>query len=244
MAKGNSGWTPRISGPRVALEAAEARAEPWQAVGAIRLLALTGCRKGEIRKLLLTEVDLQGRCLRLGDTKTGQSIRPLGEPALRVLRSFLNRPNRPTSKFVFPGRDPRKPFNGFGGATEGAWRRIVGGEYSAHGLRHAFASACDELGSFRAHDCDIVGSCKCKERIDNARLHQEARCCATGGCRFCQRVHIKRDGRTIPRTSDRVDGCGWRQGLAMQEIVAQRELDDRAFKEFEEAGSRRDRVAS
>jgi integrase len=146
----------------LALEAAEARAEPWQAVGSIRLLALTGCRKGEIRKLQLTEVDLQGRCLRLGDTKTGQSIRPLGEPVLRVLRSILNRPNRPTSKFVFPGRDPRKPFNGFGGATEGAWHRIVGGEYSAHGLRHAFASACDELGLSELTIATLLGHASAK----------------------------------------------------------------------------------
>ena len=145
-----------------ALEAAEARAEPWQAVGAIRLLALSGCRKGEIRKLQLTEVDLQGRCLRLGDTKTGQSIRPLGEPALRVLRSILNRPNRPTSKFVFPGRDPRKPFNGFGGATEGAWCRIVGSEYSAHGLRHAFASTCDELGLSELTIATLLGHASAK----------------------------------------------------------------------------------
>ena len=47
------------------LEAAEARAEAWQAVVAIRLFALTGCRKGEILKLRLSEVDLPGRCLRL-----------------------------------------------------------------------------------------------------------------------------------------------------------------------------------
>jgi integrase len=125
-------------------------------------LALTGCRKGEIRKLQLTEVDLPGRCLRLGDTKTGQSIRPLGEPALRVLRSILNRPNRPTSEFLFPGRDARKPFNGFGGATEGAWCRIVGSEYSAHGLRHAFASACDDLGLSELTIATLLGHASAK----------------------------------------------------------------------------------
>ena len=78
-----------------ALEAAEARAEPWQAVTAIRLLALTGCRKSEILKLRLSEVDLSGRCLRLGDTKTGQSMRALGEAAVRVLKAAMNRPAAP-----------------------------------------------------------------------------------------------------------------------------------------------------
>jgi integrase len=124
-----------------ALEAAEARAEPWQALAAIALLALTGCRKGEIRKLRIGEIDLQGRCLRLGDTKTGASMRPLGEPALRVLKAALSHPGRPTSHYLLPGRDPRKPFNGLGGA----WDRIVGKGFTPHSLRHAFASACDEL---------------------------------------------------------------------------------------------------
>jgi integrase len=41
--------------------------------------------------------------------------------------------------------DPRKPFNGLGGASYGAWARIVGNGYSPHGLRHAFASACDDV---------------------------------------------------------------------------------------------------
>jgi integrase len=124
-----------------AVEAAEVRAEPWQAVAAIRLLALTGCRKGEILKLRLSEVDLSGRCLRLDDTKTGESMRALGEAALRVLKTAMNRPGRAMSPYVLPGRDPRKPFNGLGGA----WTRIVGDGFTPHSLRHAFASACDEL---------------------------------------------------------------------------------------------------
>jgi integrase len=124
-----------------ALEAAQARGEPWQATTAIALLALTGCRKGEIRKLRISEIDLQGRCLRLGDTKTGTSTRPLGEPALRILKAALSRPDRPSSSCLLPGRDPRKPFNGLGGA----WDRIVGNEFTPHSLRHAFASASDEL---------------------------------------------------------------------------------------------------
>jgi integrase len=125
------------------LAAAEARAKAWQAVVAIRLFALTGCRKGEILKLRLSEVDLPARCLRLGDTKTGQSVRAVGDAAIRVLKMAVNRRRgRPQSPYVLPGRDPRKPFNGLGGA----WERIVSGGYTPHSLRHAFASACDDLG--------------------------------------------------------------------------------------------------
>jgi integrase len=44
----------------------------------VRLLALTGCRRGEIERLRWAEVDLPGRCLRLSDSKEGKSVRPLG----------------------------------------------------------------------------------------------------------------------------------------------------------------------
>jgi hypothetical protein len=53
------------------LTEAELRAEPWQAVQAIRLLTLTGCRRSEFVRLKWSEVDLEGQALWLGDTKTG-----------------------------------------------------------------------------------------------------------------------------------------------------------------------------
>jgi integrase len=54
-----------------ALEDAEGNGVAWQAIAAIRLLALTGCRRGEIEQLRWQEVDAPGSCLRLGDTKRG-----------------------------------------------------------------------------------------------------------------------------------------------------------------------------
>src|SRR5262249_39563933 len=52
-----------------ALEAAEQKGEHWQSLAIARLLALTGCRHGEIVKLKKTELDVQGHCLRLADNK-------------------------------------------------------------------------------------------------------------------------------------------------------------------------------
>jgi hypothetical protein len=119
----------------VAIETAEARAETWQAVAAIRLIALTGCRKGEILQLKRAEIDIANRCLRLRDTKTtsnetAPSVRPLSEAAINVLKAALGRPGRPESPYVLPGPyDPRKPFNGLGGATYGLgsarWQRLL-----------------------------------------------------------------------------------------------------------------------
>ena len=49
----------------------------WQRVLASRAATLTGCRLDEIEGLLKTEVDCVGMALRLGNTKTGKSIRPV-----------------------------------------------------------------------------------------------------------------------------------------------------------------------
>jgi integrase len=124
------------------LAAAERAGMRWQAVDAIRLIALTGCRRGEIEHLQRSEVDLAGQALRLGDTKTGYSVRPIGLAAVKVLRRALNRGR---GEFVFPGvrRD------GHFGAIAKAWRSIAGrrlSEITPHTLRHSFASTAEDLG--------------------------------------------------------------------------------------------------
>lgn len=82
------------------LDAADgADGEHWQAILAARALALTGCRRGEIEGLLKSEIDWTGSALRLGNTKTGKSIRPIGEAALAVLMKACA---RTSSKYVFP----------------------------------------------------------------------------------------------------------------------------------------------
>jgi integrase len=49
------------------------------------LIALTGCRRREIESLLWQEVDKTGRCLRLDDSKTGKSLRPIGLEVIKIL---------------------------------------------------------------------------------------------------------------------------------------------------------------
>jgi len=121
------------------IEAAERRGEHWQATTAIRLLALTGCRRSEILNLRWSEVDVKNRCLRLGDTKTGASVRPLTSPVWAILAG-----RRCQGDYVFPGvsRSDRS----FASIFSKTWRRIVGTQYSPHYLRHAYAFAAHELG--------------------------------------------------------------------------------------------------
>jgi len=143
-----------------ALSAAEERGEPWQAVDAMRLLALTGCRASEIIGLKRVECDLAGSSLRLMDTKTGASVRPLGKAAREVLQTALGRSN---GLYVFPalrsspsGKGEPKPYGGLPKAWDRMrYAKADGSERPAepliatltpHGLRHAFASVADDLG--------------------------------------------------------------------------------------------------
>jgi integrase len=106
-----------------ALEAVERNGEHWQAIAVIRLLALTGCRRSEILNLKWSEVDFESACLRLGDTKTGASIRPLPEPAQAILARIKRQ-----AEYVFPGVN--RSDKSYASVFSKAWRRIVGASYS------------------------------------------------------------------------------------------------------------------
>lgn len=113
------------------------------AVQIVTLLALTGCRLNEIASLKWSEVDFDNCCLRLADTKTGKSMRPLGKPALERLRLVVPHESCP---FIFPSSRLSTPYQG----TKREVRRIFGQaaivNASSHTLRHTFASIASELG--------------------------------------------------------------------------------------------------
>jgi integrase len=137
-----------------ALQAAERQGEHWQAVAAIRILALTGCRRSEILNLKWAEIDFANACLRLGETKTGASIRPLPKYAQAILARIKRQ-----GEHVFPGVSGTD--KSYASVFPKAWRRIVGAGYSPHGLRHAYASAAHELG---------LGELTIKALLGHARL--------------------------------------------------------------------------
>ncbi len=106
----------------------------WQA-DIIRLLLLTGCRKGEIVALRWAAIQANG--LVLADSKTGPRRVPLNAHARRI----LERQMRGESPFVFPSpRDPSRTRDG----ELTLWyrvRREAGIEdVRLHDLRHTFAS--------------------------------------------------------------------------------------------------------
>ena len=117
--------------------ALDAREAEWpEAVAAIRLLALTGCRRGEV--LNLRWCDIGDNAIKLLDSKTGPRSVPLGEAA-RSLIEALPGPRDPDA-CLFPknaGRD--SPTN-----IVACWQTVCAdaklGKVRLHDLRHTAAS--------------------------------------------------------------------------------------------------------
>lgn len=112
----------------------------------IRLLSLTGARKGEIEGLRWSEVDFERGCLRLGDSKTGQKVIPVGAGPLAILNGLVEERDK-DSPFVFPAAgDSEAHYSG----TPKVWLRVrtLAGLHDVrlHDLRHTFASLAAARG--------------------------------------------------------------------------------------------------
>ena len=113
-------------------------------IRAIRLLALTGRRVGDIVGLKWEQVDFDGACLRLPSTKTGPQEVTLGAPALALLAGMEH-----VGEYVAHGADPDTALSA---ATLGhAWRRIRKQaeipDVRLHDLRHGFATFAGQTGA-------------------------------------------------------------------------------------------------
>lgn len=126
-----------------ALRGEEAEYDTPQAVTGSWLLALTGCRLGEIEALRWDEADEAGGCFRLLDSKSGPSVRPVGKEAFDVLRTAMRAPGNP---YVLPALRKSGHYSGL----EGAWVRFMkrsGLEgVTPHTMRHSYASVAGDLG--------------------------------------------------------------------------------------------------
>ncbi|GAB4072046.1 tyrosine-type recombinase/integrase [Ancylobacter sonchi] len=138
-----------------ALRQAASETEIEQAIAGVKLLALTGCRIGEIAKLKWSEVDEAGQCLRLEDTKEGASVRPTGRAVFDMLADMTKRPGCP---YVLPAARGGAEFYG---ALPAGLARIVEraglAGVTAHTLRHSYASTAGDLGFSESTIAALLG---------------------------------------------------------------------------------------
>jgi integrase len=111
------------------------------AVRAIRVLALSGCRRGEIYGLRRTEVDSHNQCLRFEDTKTGQQVRAIGRATVELILEISEKED---GAYVFPAA------RGDGHLTDTkvfrkACKMASLENVTIHTLRHSFATTANEL---------------------------------------------------------------------------------------------------
>jgi integrase len=129
---------------RTLRETEEAQPESRYAVGAIQLLMLTGCRKGEILTAKWDYIDWERRELMLPDSKTGPRHVALNAPALQVLEQL--REWSRGSPWIIQGGSPAVHLPDLA-RPWGEIRRAAGLEdVRIHDLRHAFASAGAQAG--------------------------------------------------------------------------------------------------
>ena len=126
---------------RVLDRCAEGSASEAQQADIIRLLLLTGCRKGEI--VYLRREEVRDDRLELADTKTGPRTVLLNAPARQIVARRMQEGNGP---WVFPSvRDPARP------SSREPWlwyriRREAGIEdVRLHDLRHSCAAYLPKL---------------------------------------------------------------------------------------------------
>jgi integrase len=127
----------------VLAEAEATGAEGLFVIAAIRLLALTGARLGEILSLRWADVNFEHNVLLLDDSKTGRKTIFLSKQAIEVLRGLSRISGNPF--VIVGGRDGEHLKN-----LQKPWGRIRAraglADVRLHDLRHSFASIAAASG--------------------------------------------------------------------------------------------------
>ena len=125
-----------------ALDATEAEGEWPAALTAIRFLALTGWRRGEVLGLRYVEIDVARSTARLAATKTGASMRALCTTVCKMIEAMA------PGEFVFKSTGGDAPIANFRRVWERVVYRAAGlpRDVTPHVLRHTYASVAADLG--------------------------------------------------------------------------------------------------
>ena len=141
------------------------------AVAAIRLLMLTGCRRGEIVTLRWEDVDLEAGELRLRDAKTGPRQVALSPAAVRVLSAI---PRVVDTPWVIAGRKPGTRIANLNASWLVVRARAGLEDVRLHDLRHSFASRALALGESLSMIGKLLGHRKVQTTARYAHLAQDS----------------------------------------------------------------------
>jgi integrase len=138
------------------MEAEQTASELPGAITAIRLLVLTGCRRGEILLLRWAHVDFRNGAFRLPDAKAGARTHPVGGAPLAFLKSI---PREDGCLWVVHGKDPSKPLSV--AMLHRAWHRLCAKagitDARIHDLRHTFGTYAGQTGANAFMVRDMLG---------------------------------------------------------------------------------------
>ncbi len=153
-----------------ALDAFSAEGMSPKAIQIMRLWALTGCRRDEIAGMKWSEVDFERACLRLEESKTGKSVRPLAGAAVALLQSLAHERSSP---FVFPSEDGSTYYQG----TKRLWAKVVKRAnlpgVTPHTLRHTIGSAAVSSGETLAMTGALLGHADNRSTSIYAHMQQD-----------------------------------------------------------------------
>jgi len=136
-------------------DAEHARTEKPGAIAAIKLLALTGCRRGEVLALRWEHVGLEAGVLRLPDAKAGARTVALGAPAVALLAKLP----RNSDYVVHSASSSKRPLSS--SALEDAWHRVCKSaripDARLHDLRHTMGTYGGQAGLNAFMIRDLLG---------------------------------------------------------------------------------------
>lgn len=113
----------------------------------IKVLALTGCRRSEIRDLEIDEVSLAEKIIHLKDSKTGPRDVKLSDAAVKELEIAIKEAELIGSKYVFPGiYDKNQPVDNIRKPFEWILKDAGLPHMRLHDLRHSFITMGANLG--------------------------------------------------------------------------------------------------
>ena len=167
------------------------------AVAAIRLLMLTGCRRGEIVTLRWEDVDLEAGELRLRDAKTGARQVALSPAAVRVLWAI---PRNSDNRWVIAGRKPGTRLANLNPSWLVVRARAGLQDVRLHDLRHSFASRALALGESLSMIGKLLGHRKVQTTARYAHLAQDSVKASAARVAESLRADMARSGSSVGAT--------------------------------------------